>query len=90
MNQNPISGTNPVHGSLQATLTPREIKVLRKRFGLDTFEIDDDEILTNIGFLPPGDNGGSEGGAPLNAVDAFPVSSENSKDDTRYLKKPRR
>lgn len=90
MKQNSIPQTDPARSSLQATLTYREVKVLRRRFGLDTFEIDDDDMLSIIGFLPRGDDGGSQGGAPLNAVEALPVPFENGKDDTRYLKKRRR
>jgi len=55
-----------------SSLTPREVKVLRMRFGIDLEEAEEDLEQSNI-FIPPSSGNSGQGGAPLNASVSAPL-----------------
>ena len=61
------------HGVL-STLTPREVAVLRRRFGIHMNDATEEEISFELLKYSSG-GGGSQGGAPQNAVAPAPASS---------------
>lgn len=63
---------------LVSTLTPREVKVLRRRFGIELEINSEDDGLDLSAAIPPTSGGsqGGQGGAPLIGIPAIPASTE--------------
>lgn len=65
--------------ALLSTLTTREVEVLRRRFGIEMSDVDEEIAPAAMFFLPPTDDNGGQGGAPLNTVEIIPVAGELGK-----------
>jgi hypothetical protein len=87
MSEKIIPGSSESTQEILASLTPREAKVLRERFGIDLEGVDEDESKQIKSFSPSSGNNGGQGGAPQVAI--APAPSLQDKKYNRPSKAPR-
>jgi hypothetical protein len=66
------SGPSKSAQEILTSLTPREVEVLRERFGIDFEGCDEEELKQTNSFNPPSGNSGGQGGAPQVAIAPSP------------------
>jgi hypothetical protein len=63
---------NEAGQDILSTLTVREAKVLRQRFGIDLEITDKEKQTEKFSYIPPSENNGGQGGAPQVAIEPAP------------------
>ncbi len=82
MNEKSIPGLRESAQEVLSSLTPREADVLRKRFGIDLEENNQDESNQVKQFIPPSGSNSGQSGAPQIAI--APAPSLQDKDHSSH------